>query len=122
MPVTPGIRPAFVSSALSPIAAMRLDISVVPQGDPHQHALVAREETVAGDGPVGGAESEEEWSARRDASKPCGEGCQKLTSSGGSARWRKWENQPQSVLAMKVVVATTTDLPRLWTASFALRH
>src|SRR5450830_1011415 len=38
------------------------------------------------------------------ALKPCGEGCQKSTSSGGSARCRKCENQPQSVLAMKVIV------------------
>src|SRR5450756_1916715 len=35
------------------------------------------------------------------ALKPCGEGCQKSTSSGGSARCRKCENQPKSVLAMK---------------------
>jgi hypothetical protein len=33
------------------------------------------------------------------ALKPCGEGCQKSTSSGGSARCRKWLNQPKSVLA-----------------------
>src|SRR5665648_103964 len=39
------------------------------------------------------------------ALKPCGEGCQKSTSSGGSARCRKCENQPKSVLAMKAVVA-----------------
>ena len=35
------------------------------------------------------------------ALKPRGEGCQKSTSSGGSARCRKWLNQPKSVLAMK---------------------
>jgi len=40
------------------------------------------------------------------ALKPCGEGCQKSTSSGGSARCRKCENQPKSVLAMKATVST----------------
>jgi len=34
------------------------------------------------------------------ALKPCGEGCQKSTSSGDSARCRKWLNQPKSTLAM----------------------
>jgi hypothetical protein len=41
------------------------------------------------------------------ALKPCGEDCQKSTSSGGSARCSKCENQPKSVLAMKA-------LPDIW--------
>jgi hypothetical protein len=41
------------------------------------------------------------------ALKPCGESCQKSTSSGGSARCRKCENQPKSVLAMKAGGAVT---------------
>ncbi len=35
-------------------------------GEPHRHALVAREEAVAGDGPVGRAETEEERRTRRN--------------------------------------------------------
>ena len=40
------------------------------------------------------------------ALKPCGDGCQKSTSSGGSTRWRKWLNRPKSALAMNAAVAT----------------
>jgi hypothetical protein len=39
------------------------------------------------------------------ALKPCGEGCQKSTSSGGSTQCRKCENQPKSVLAMNAALA-----------------
>src|SRR5450756_1385509 len=47
---------------------MRTVISAkpLPPGEPHGHALVAREEAAAGDGLVGRAESEEERRARRD--------------------------------------------------------
>src|SRR5665647_3794093 len=41
------------------------------------------------------------------ALKPCGEGCQKSTSSGGPARCSQCENQPKSVLAMKPADAAT---------------
>src|SRR5665647_2935942 len=47
--------------------------------------------------------------------KPCGEGWQKSTSSGGSARCRKCENQPKSVLAMnpvRVTVGANSSLSR----------
>jgi len=45
--------------------------------------------------------------------KPCGEGCQKSTSSDGSARCRKCENQPKSVFAMKAPAVATAALLRL---------
>ena len=47
---------------------MRAVISTkpLPPGEPHGHALVAREEAVAGDGLVGRAETEEERRAQRD--------------------------------------------------------
>ena len=53
------------------------------------------------------------------ALKPCGEGCQKSTSSGGSARCRKCENQPKSVLAMKPSLGAEDFM---WTSSAAASH
>jgi len=89
------------------IASMRAVISAKPllPGEPHGHALVARQEAVARDGPVGAPRREKNGAPGGIALKPCGEGCQRSTSSGGSARCRKSENQPKSVLAMKAAVA-----------------